>query len=606
MQSRLSIFENRRWMSLLIFAMAFILYANTLGHQYALDDDLITRGNRYVQEGFKGLPSIFSKGFLHGFNGSNDQSYRPIVLANMAIEVGIFGNNPGVHHFFNVLFFALCCCCIYWMMTLFFQQRQSLIPLLTALLFAAHPIHTEVVANIKSRDELLCLLFMLLAIISLFKHIQSNKKAWLPISICCFLIAVMAKEIGLALLAIIPVALYLFSEKSIKSIGGIGAIFGGATILYFILRMMVMDTITFDQEMDLINNSLVGAESTSSRIASTIAILGKYIGKLVFPHPLSFDYSYNQIPNVGFGHWSVWIAILLYLALFLGAIYSLLKKQLPSLAIVWFVSTLFLVSNVPTMVGASFAERFMFSPSLGFCMLVAFGSWQLMQKLGAKQVVRNSLLLCSLLLVIYSAKTIQRNAAWKNNVSLFETDIQTATNSARAHNHLASAYRIQAESNPKMIPTKRKQLLDKAIVHYQKALAIYSNYVEAGYNLGICYQQLGMIDKARKAYEDVIVYAPENDKALVNLGGIYYQQNQPLKALETFETVTKINPQSASAFANIGAVHYTLNNIPKAIANYTRALEIDPNNRNANLNMSRIYQSKGDQEKAAFYGKRVK
>src|SRR5438552_10698523 len=75
-----------RWAFAVPFVFAFVLYGNTIAHDYALDDGIITRQNEFVQMGVAGIPKIFAKGFLFGFNRTNDQSYRPLTLANMAVE----------------------------------------------------------------------------------------------------------------------------------------------------------------------------------------------------------------------------------------------------------------------------------------------------------------------------------------------------------------------------------------------------------------------------------------------------------------------------------------------------------------------------------------
>ena len=154
-------FEEYSLWILVIFSL--LLYSNTIGFEYVLDDGIVTTKNRFVQAGWAGIYDIFTHGYLYGFNGMNNQSYRPIALATMAIEKAIFGNSPIISHFFNTLFFAFGVGLLFTFFTKIFQQKNKYLPFVAALLFAAHPIHTEVVANIKSRDELLAFCFMLLS-----------------------------------------------------------------------------------------------------------------------------------------------------------------------------------------------------------------------------------------------------------------------------------------------------------------------------------------------------------------------------------------------------------------------------------------------------------
>ncbi|MEM6724852.1 MAG: hypothetical protein AAF598_12485, partial [Bacteroidota bacterium] len=161
--------------ALILAGLAFLLYANTLGHDFVLDDDIITRKNSLVQKGFAGIPEIFTHGYLYGFNGMNDQSYRPLVLVNLAIETALFGQKSSVHHFFNVLLYALSCFFLLAFARRLLGKEGMYWAFGACLLFTAHPIHTEVVANIKSRDEILSFLFVILSLDQLIRYAEGRE-----------------------------------------------------------------------------------------------------------------------------------------------------------------------------------------------------------------------------------------------------------------------------------------------------------------------------------------------------------------------------------------------------------------------------------------------
>ena len=145
------------WYATGIFALAVVLYANTFRHGYVLDDDLVCAKNTYVQEGISGMGKIFSHSWYHGFTGVEDRYYRPVMLTSLAIDNTMFG--PDSHHVINVLIYGVSCALLYVLWVYLVGHVYTWLPLVAALLFAAHPLHTEVVANIKSRDELLALFF---------------------------------------------------------------------------------------------------------------------------------------------------------------------------------------------------------------------------------------------------------------------------------------------------------------------------------------------------------------------------------------------------------------------------------------------------------------
>ncbi len=152
----------RRIMMLFIAGLAFLVYSNTLDHKYVLDDFGVIPENNITKKGVSGLPEIFSTTYRAGTNLIDNTLYRPLSKAMFAIEWQIAPNTPALSHWMNVIFFALTCVVLFSILTLCLNGNL-LIPFIASMLFAAHPIHTEVVANIKSRDEIMCLLLCLLA-----------------------------------------------------------------------------------------------------------------------------------------------------------------------------------------------------------------------------------------------------------------------------------------------------------------------------------------------------------------------------------------------------------------------------------------------------------
>jgi len=192
--------------SLGIFLFAFLLYSNTIKHDYVLDDNIVTRGNKFVEKGFGGIKDIFTHGYLYGFNGQNDQSYRPLVLTNFAIEKALFNNkldNPGAHHFFNVFWYGIASVMLFLFLLQLFRGESRWLALIITLLFVAHPIHTEVVANIKSRDEILSFFFLTASLYYLLKYARSSKGLELGLSLLCYCFCVLSKDSGLAMFGLV-------------------------------------------------------------------------------------------------------------------------------------------------------------------------------------------------------------------------------------------------------------------------------------------------------------------------------------------------------------------------------------------------------------------
>jgi len=160
---------NRFYIYGIIVLFAFILYGNTIPNDYALDDAMVITDNKYTQKGIEGIKNIFLYDSFKGFsetylNGVAGGRYRPLSIATFAFEHQFFGNNPHISHFINVCLYAITCVLLFIILSALlkkFSQSSwyNSIPFIASVLFLAHPVHTEVVANIQFLDELLSLPF---------------------------------------------------------------------------------------------------------------------------------------------------------------------------------------------------------------------------------------------------------------------------------------------------------------------------------------------------------------------------------------------------------------------------------------------------------------
>ena len=570
--------DVKKWgiiIGLVVFT--FVLYGNSIMNNYALDDDIITRQNHFVQEGIQGIGQIFSKGYLYGFNGANDQSYRPVTLTSIAIEKQFFGNNPHVHHFFNVFWYTVTGIFLFLTLLKIFRKSNYVAPLFITLLFMAHPIHTEVVANIKSRDEILSFMFCIIAVYFSLQYYCYNKPRYFQfLSWASFFIAVLSKETALAYAAVIPMVYYFFTDFSLKKTALLSAPFVALVLIYLIIRGHVLDSITFNEQMQVINNSIMAAKTPADKLATTIFILGKYIWLLFVPIALTFDYSFKQIPIVSFSSPEALLSIAVYAGLFGYAFFRLKRKDPVSFGIFYYIITMILVSNLFVKIGSTMGERFLFTSSLGFCIAIGVTIIKLLKV--KTDTLRPNLTtlyaVAGIILFAYSVKTIARNTDWKNNFTLFESGIIYSPNSARAHQSLAITYTDTA--NHTMDPAIRNSYFNKAITEYDAALKILPNYSEALYNMGWNYYSMGNNDSAATAFEKCIKAAPTYISAYQDLGVIYFDKKDYVKAISVFESGLAVNTNDADIYSNIGAAFYNINKYDSAVFYLQKALKINP------------------------------
>src|SRR6185436_20228612 len=132
-------------MYIICAVFAFLLYSNTLNHQFAYDDYPTIYGNRITMQGFKGIPQLLHTSYWYGLNGEEDWLYRPLSMVMFAAEWEIAPNKPALGHWINVLLYALTAVVLLKFLSNLFENKNVLLPLAITLIWIAHPIHTEVV-----------------------------------------------------------------------------------------------------------------------------------------------------------------------------------------------------------------------------------------------------------------------------------------------------------------------------------------------------------------------------------------------------------------------------------------------------------------------------
>ena len=587
----------------IVFASAFLLYANTLGHDYSLDDDIYTKKNRFIQQGFSALPSIFNKGSLVGFNNANESNYRPLVLLNFMVDTAFVGNNPHFEHFINVLLFGLTCVMLFLLLLKAFKHYNPMLALLMTLVFVFHPIHTEVVASIKSRDELLGWLFGICSFYYLFVYADKLFiKKYLVASVLFFTASIFCKENGLTFIVVIPLLLYFFTSLDLKKIAQVTAPFMIVIIGYMVIRTSVLESITFKDKLIVMNNGLMAAKSTGEMLATNFLILGKYLWLLVFPSALTWDYSYAQVPIVSFMDWRALLPLALHLFLGVYVVMRFSKKDVFVFAILFYLITIFLSSNLVVKIGATMGERFLYVPSLGFCIALVVGIFQLLKidlvTMEGKNKT-NVWALFAVVFLLFGFKTFDRNKAWKNNFELFGAGLEVSTGSARAHFAVASEYRELGEKEPDGV--KRMQELNYALQEYKKGIEIYAEDQEVWYNMGVTYYDMGDTANARQVYAKALAINPNYTIALNNTGVIYFAGHNYPMAMQCFNKILATDSTFFDAFGNLGACYHNMGNFEKATYYYQKVLARNPRNKSMLNNIALAYRQMGDTVKATAY-----
>lgn len=585
-----------------VFVLGLVLYLNTWQHGYAFDDAVAITGNKFTLQGVKGIPDLLTKDFFVGVYGQalelGGGRWRPLSVVMFAIEYELFGLNPQVCHVINIVLYGLTGIVLLAALQIM-MPTKPLLTLTTTLLFIAHPLHTEVVANIKSRDEILCFLAIMASLYYLFKHINTKQIKHLIISVVFYAISLTAKENGITFLFIIPLALAVFSTVTKKEIIKATIPFVVIALVWLVVRTSLVGIIGDRTNPDIMENPFVRA-SFSEKYATIIHILGKYLALVFLPHPLSSDYSYNQIPLIGFSSIKFIIPFVAYCTLLYYAVVNIKKQNIVMFGIWFFLASISIVSNILFNIGAPMGERFLYLPSLGILLAVVAFAHQYYQKNHETKSLKISPLWAAptvLILVLFSYKTIARNPDWKDNLTLFAADVENVPNSAKARYYYGNELYLKMhkdQSNPEFLKYMRM-----AEVQTTKAVQINPLFHHAFYNLGLIYKELNQPDSAIKALETVLSMYPTHIKSQAAIGTLYGQYKHDYeKAIYYLNNAVKFTPEDAAAWENLGICYAMKNDFTNAVNSFEKAQSLLPNEAKSYMNLAITYDRMGQKDKA--------
>jgi tetratricopeptide (TPR) repeat protein len=506
--NKISNFSNKK-LCLFLFLTASILYLPTITFDYVLDDGIVIHQNKFTQQGLKGVKDIFTHDSFVGYFGENVKyvaggRYRPFTQFIFAIQKELFGFHPWIGHLTNILSYALLMVILFLTIKAllsfppFNKENAKLIAFLATVLYLFHPIHTEVVCNIKSLDEIFSMLGSLGAILLLLSYHNKPKIYKLFLSGFIFFIALLSKENALTWIGVWLFWL-IFTHKSFSKkyiINSFVVLLIPAALFLFIRSQVLGAFLYTDVPKELLNNPFVDS-TKSQEIATVLFTWLVYFKLLIFPHPLTHDYYPKQIPILNFGDFRVWLSIIMVLAIIYILIKSWKKNPIIAFAILMFVANFSMVSNLLFNVGTFMNERFVFSASAGFTLVAGW----LFTKWGERSPKWAMYVLIAIL-VLYGVKTVSRSFAWKDNLTLFTTDAKISKNSAHVNAAAGESLIEVAKKTNNLL--QQEKLLNDAIKYLNKSATIYPENYSAYHFLGEAYF---LKKDFKKALENAIICA---------------------------------------------------------------------------------------------------
>ena len=593
---------------LILFLLALLPYLNTLFNDFVYDDHLQVVQNPYVHS-FRYLRQIFTT-TVWSFQGAQGVTnyFRPMMTLEYLLTYQIAGAIPFSFHLANLVLNGIAV----WLTFLVLRRLSGeRIALIGAGLFALHPIHTESVAWIAAVTDLELTVFYL-ATFLLYLKLPDSKNVWRARAAMCavFALALLSKEQAMTLpvLAIIYEHWYR-KDRSVTTIwekllryAPLWAMAG----LYFVVRRIVLGGVT----SIVLRPNLSWYETG----LSAIALIGGYLGKLIWPAHLSAFYVFHPSRHLADAAVLLGVAGLVVCVVIFGLLWR--RAHLLSFTLVWMFLTLGPVLNARWMPAAVFGERYLYLPSVGFCWLAAWGAvelWSANSRPLVRPLARAMPALLAVVALLYGVKTITRNRDWRSDEVLYRRIFETQPDAPliRANlggilldrGELADAERewLEAMSFGINIPSlldnmaalrQREQRYAESIDYSWRALRANPIYTIEHVHLAETLALEGRNAEADWQFRIATTLSPLSTRALNGYGKFLYDAGRLEDARTEYERSAAADATS-EAYDRLGDIYFGWQDTPRAEHAFRHALGLDPFDSHAHIGLGEVLESAG-------------
>jgi tetratricopeptide (TPR) repeat protein len=568
----------------LIVLSAFLVFSGTLGHELVWDDQPIIRYARMAVED-EGITALALVPFSTGLEGSGELSgyYRPVSLISMWINSPTGEPLPFAYHLGNILLHVINSLLVFQLLKLLFPPGSG--PLLGSLLFAVHPVHSESVAFVSGRTDLLAALFILLVVIWWYRSYGSNDtphRGQFMLGMFFFALACLSKEIAFVL----PGGLLLWAMieefpgrglprteiwKRSKGILGLFVVLG--SLLFVRLVLLGIGT-----GPGWSRYAQLGDANLTSLLSDVGANVLQYIRLMVFPWPLSVFYP-PVPPQLT---WLTWISALVFISLCL-TFSGRRHHRIGLISLMWTLIFLFPVSGVLGLGQSVIAERFCYLPSIGVVMLLGYSLALLRSRMKMKTLHTT---LVVTVLVLFSAGAVVHSARWKDNLTLFTNAMNAGpVKVPTIYVSLGVAYKDHGDTH-------------LALEAFEEAVRLDPSYLKAWLNLGVTRTEQGEPEKALAALDRAKILAPGNPAVWYNRGVALEALGRMEEALEAYTRTAELDPGESPAYYSKGMLLSQVGRYEESVAAYQEVVLIDGDHVGAHIGMGRSYENMGQIDKA--------
>lgn len=642
--------KSERNAILLVLGVTLLVFLNSLTGEFVYDDSFQILKNPTLQSAAN-IPAMFTQGVWQFMTSDPSKAvglyYRPMFNSLLIVNYQLFGFSPFGWHLVSLLLHLAATFLVYRLIRAWDQPRE--VAILAALLFGVHPIHVESVAWVSGVPDPLAAVFVLLALIFHERYVkdgEANTK-WQLASLAMALLALFTKEVAIVMAGAVALREWLrsgekesFNARLTRTVQRT-APFLIAGFLYLAARIAVLGFISKPEPK--------AAGITPLQVLLTEpSVLFAYVRLLFLPYPLSviYDHGYVTTPDQA----PFWLPLILFIAVLAVSLWLVRKSKIALLALAWVGLFVLPVLNLKAFnpEESIIHDRYLYLPSVGFCLLAAMGLVWLYNRAsgsGKKLVFAAAILI----VIVFSGLTFAQNLTWQNDLTMANNALKFAPDRPFLLNYLAAYYSnhsneaeaeklfrqaiaakpdyYDAMSNLGDIYYKRNNFPQAEALYRQavangarytqtlynfadslakqnrfaeaesplmQAISEQPNYADAHYYLGWVYQQQGKLQDAEASYRNALKYKPDYAEPRINLATVMNNQGRLKEAEEQLEQVRKTQPGNPVMLYTLGEVYRKSNRTQEAIAILTQLTNAQPTHQQGMLSLAQSLEQSGN------------
>jgi len=565
--------KEQRLVALVCAALAAATLAVFWGARHCefvnYDDPAYIISNEALQHG------LTARSAQWAFETSAASNWHPLTWLSHLADVSLYGMNPAGHHTTSILLHAL-------NGVLLFLLLRSMTGALwrsafVAAVFALHPLRVESVAWVSERKDVLSTFFWMLTVWAYVRYANnlkfqiSNFKFHYALALVFYALGLMAKP----MLVTLPLILLLLDYWPLGRLTlGIGYLVK-EKIPFFVLAA-ISSVVTFLVQRQGGSVAAIERMPMAARVENAFVSYVRYLEKMFWPARLSPLY-----PHPGYWPWWEVAGVVVLLAAITAWVFRRARAQ-PYLVVGWFWFGIMLLPAIGLVqVGIqSMADRYSYVACVGILIMLAWGAneWLKTQQRILEVAAVLALGACTLL-------TPRQVAYWRNSETLFQHAVEVTESNYLACNNLGTYLSDHGE-------------MERAMIYFQKSLAINSNYDEAHNNMGFALTSLGRDREATNEFIKALSLNPHMTEAHNNLGIALGHLGFSDAGIHEFQAALADNPHCAAAHNNYGVALAMRGQLDEAVVQFRLALADQENYLNAHTHLGNVLAIKGDFEGA--------